>query len=869
MTDKNTFIKGYVHRILFITIEYRQFLHLIMSQTELFYKIIPIFSQFSDEIGHLKPESSVNIAFNCTSEELFNSINEKEYRNGTCLLPIGLLNNNQIIDFTVNETLPFSTHESPSPTIYMFRKTNENPYTDDDRQIHQNTSVFHRLSRIHTLNNEENDLAQFYNALKSIYHQDHFKNCIFIHMYKVTDKNISQIITLQNDNDQLTLETIHNAVRNALKQDSIEELIFICNGQEVLNEETLKRTITVINRSSESEYLSNIINLQLYEMLIRLSIYSILFSKSNLINLERFFSYCDQNKSFVFETRELEIALLSLIELFNQQIENQWSHLNYYDLLIPQSKNINLTYHQSILLFGDTLLEYIRTTLLINQNDETIQQKLNEFMPKFVQCLDKTLSQSLVINPKQTEIQTATILCQKTFIYLLKIVFSLILIIGSIIKCSKECWTKFRKKKEINKKVFIDLIIHFCSIILILPIFNIIIYYSLHIESFEANQMEIYWPLLLIISILIILHVYQTSAFHRNTFLNKNILLDTINKAHLNILQIKSTPNYTKPSKYLIQNQHQTHFYEILERNTNDFHPTLLEKSVTESLINSSNNSSNSIQSSIFYNLPFLLLIIIFIPLVTIHPLIPTIYRIIHSNLSLTNILWYIQLIHFSYIILSFIFYTLLVLLMIKSISDYRAILYNLQLLLSSTDLKKQVDFECQFYLNLRREENLEYFIHLFQRIIGNIDKNHILITTMTCTLLIDIILILTAIIRVFVYGRSTDLLTIWCLIDIVILSFFIMLFIIIVVLINKSINYDFIRYLRNLKKDIHTSNIVHKEEYINCDYLDVIIEHMESVTDQYSVKLLGFVVDHSLAIKIFISIITGIASAIASLVQQ
>jgi hypothetical protein len=95
------------------------------------------------------------------------------------------------------------------------------------------------------------------------------------------------------------------------------------------------------------------------------------------------------------------------------------------------------------------------------------------------------------------------------------------------------------------------------------------------------------------------------------------------------------------------------------------------------------------------------------------------------------------------------------------------------------------------------------------------------------------------------------------------------MLFIIVVVLINKSINYDFIRHLRNLKKDIITTNIVHKEEYINYDYLDIIIEHMESVTDQYSVKLLGFVVDHSLAIKIFISIITGIASAIASLVQQ
>ena len=61
------------------------------------------------------------------------------------------------------------------------------------------------------------------------------------------------------------------------------------------------------------------------------------------------------------------------------------------------------------------------------------------------------------------------------------------------------------------------------------------------------------------------------------------------------------------------------------------------------------------------------------------------------------------------------------------------------------------------------------------------------------------------------------------------------MLFIIVVVLINKSINYDFIRHLRNIKKDLITSNIVHLNENINWDYLDVIIEHMENVTDQYS----------------------------------
>lgn len=40
-------------------------------------------------------------------------------------------------------------------------------------------------------------------------------------------------------------------------------------------------------------------------------------------------------------------------------------------------------------------------------------------MPKFLEYLDKTCSISFFINPKQTETQAATILCQNTLIYLL------------------------------------------------------------------------------------------------------------------------------------------------------------------------------------------------------------------------------------------------------------------------------------------------------------------------------------------------------------------------------------------------------------------------------------------------------------------
>ena len=110
----------------------------------------------------------------------------------------------------------------------------------------------------------------------------------------------------------------NNTVKNALRQDSTDKFIFLSNGHELIDQETFKKNkysfITVINRSTsveQNEHSSVMINLQLYLILIRISIYSVLFSKTNLINLERFLNYCDQNKSFLFETREFEICFIN------------------------------------------------------------------------------------------------------------------------------------------------------------------------------------------------------------------------------------------------------------------------------------------------------------------------------------------------------------------------------------------------------------------------------------------------------------------------------------------------------------------------------------------------------------------------------
>jgi hypothetical protein len=75
-----------------------------------------------------------------------------------------------------------------------------------------------------------------------------------------------------------------------------------------------------------------------------------------------------------------------------------------------------------------------------------------------------------------------------------------------------------------------------------------------------------------------------------------------------------------------------------------------------------------------------------------------------------------------------------------------------------------------------------------------------------------------------------------------------------VVVLINKLLTSDFIRHLKKLKKLMAPENK-------NIGYLESVIEHMETSSKEQAVKLLGFVVDQNLAIKVVISVCSTIFS--------
>jgi hypothetical protein len=392
------------------------------------------------------------------------------------------------------------------------------------------------------------------------------------------------------------------------------------------------------------------------------------------------------------------------------------------------------------------------------------------------------------------------------------------------------------------------------------PILNIILYYSRSVPSYKANQMEIYWPLALILSAMTVRQVYQASMSHLATCKQKKSVQITYDKAHLAILEANSSPNV----RILLEDSNGNTWGSEIS-NEEQLHPTLLQISITSSVIQVQSITkyfrSNKIVST------FLGLIII--GLASIHASIPTIHRHIKQNGSSSAVPWHIESIRYSYIGFSAVFYTLSIGMMTASIVYYWCFLDALKKLLSSTDLMQPVDKPPPYFFNLHRPENLEYLLGLFRLYKQRIDRHNLFISTMTCALLIDIIFIITAIIRIFAHGRSTDLLLLWCLSDIVILSVFIMLFVTIVVLINGSMGHDFIRRLRILRTEIATSAIRQGDRVDTGDYLGVVIQDMEGVSDAYAVKLLSFVVDYSFAIKVLMSMITGIASCLVPLIQE
>ncbi|CAF1162980.1 unnamed protein product, partial [Didymodactylos carnosus] len=339
--------------------------------------------------------------------------------------------------------------------------------------------------------------------------------------------------------DQLHLNNITN----------INNCSLICCGHELQNHETLNDKLKYFPLTSILTFISNstIDNLSdddkildsqrnkfydFYAILLSirfLLLHLIFHNKKYDKNFERFFRYCDRDRSLTLEKREIDIGLLTLCKLFNIKESKLWTkdkglnhdHLSYSDIIptIPYKQyDLNDFKH----IFIDILVEYIRRTKfhLFYNKSFSIQHIYNEH---FLIILDKMLNESMEIHSKQIveDISLMHFICET-----LKFI---LLIIGFPIKVILESFHFITKKFSYTKicryllYVFTILILFPLSLFAYVPFINVGIYHYLSIkypkELFEI-LFQTYWPVFLLIYFILIF----STEFIDKTFIRKKHL---------------------------------------------------------------------------------------------------------------------------------------------------------------------------------------------------------------------------------------------------------------------------------------------------------------------------------------------------------
>ena len=718
-----------------------------------------------------------------------------------------LTSDGQIVNFDTDDDIRHISNGQQPTTIYVFR-------TDDEQPVKRCCFPWQRHPQTGSTKREVGVFDGFLKTFTCLSDRKHLEGYLCIHLHHVSPRMNTQILSVPLiTKGPISSVEIRDRVRQALKTDFNDELIYLLDGQLInINEDQAFQERSIITVCAPGERRDATVD----EVFRRISICSALFTPTNDFNLKRFFEYCDRNKSLRLERGELKTGLLTIVKLLNEQLPDpSWPRFTFYHLFLPAKPHVSIRSPEAIPYLAETFLQYARTMPVDRSFDE------------FVRCLNETLSHRLKLCPPLTDGQTVSIVCRDVFGHLLEVVASPLLLFLSPIR---SYFLKLPRAKILRATA-----IHLSSISLIVALIGIFTFHFDLIPSLKSHRLEVYWPLGSVLSILIILHVYEFSSSHRKRYFNGNQVERMFEKAELDILEARSSPNQTQVIVFPFPTRYENALHGIADDSPDDHHPTLINISISESFLRPTKRSPLQCCHC------FLHIVLIGICLASLvgHWLIPTIGRGIQFHApSNDNPWWSSDLNHYFYLVSTVIFYGTFLGLMALSVQHYAGVLHRLQYLLLNTDLRRQGDFQSKFYFNLRRRENLEYFLHLFRQILSNADENHLFITTMTCASLLDTAFITTLIVRVFILRCTTDLLTMWCLIDVIILSVFIMIFIIIIVLINKLILADFTRDLRNFRRELSTIDPIDRQEQsIELDYLQSAIEHIDNVKDQYSVK--------------------------------
>ena len=241
---------------------------------------------------------------------------------------------------------------------------------------------------------------------------------------------MKKIVFLSNNKAHPRWEHLCKIVNDYKEKTSSKNLVIFKNTQEIRERETLEAEnyslVCVIERPA-NPYVGH--SGRSHEIAIRSYIKSIVFDREYIFNLENFLNYCNPKKALKLEKCELETSVLTLIELLQERYNNALKkqckdkelHLTYYDLLIPDSTDSAWDYNDCLLIFVNTLAEYILTTwfpdITRDESKDEIKNIFEEYMPVLLSCLQETLGDSIRIDQINHTKTTAILICKRVSTY--------------------------------------------------------------------------------------------------------------------------------------------------------------------------------------------------------------------------------------------------------------------------------------------------------------------------------------------------------------------------------------------------------------------------------------------------------------------
>jgi ABC-type multidrug transport system fused ATPase/permease subunit len=206
------------------------------------------------------------------------------------------------------------------------------------------------------------------------------------------------------------------------------------------------------------------------------------------------------------------------------------------------------------------------------------------------------------------------------------------------------------------------------------------------------------------------------------------------------------------------------------------------------------------------------------------------------------------------------------------------------KIMTSVTNNEKFIEHNSEFYYNLRKPSNLDYFLTRLVQEVVNTDTHSFYRATIFFAFIMDVILIMIALIRLFFVSTTINTLTILLFVDIAILSVIVIGFLIIVAYINQKITTDTQQLLKRTitettekliciraikvkaQKDIDDE----KDLENSITYLSAMSNYIVDEREKYCIKLYYFlVVDLQLVRSVAFSALVGLASTIFAFIHS